>query len=198
MGMLMKKIQRQLVYVVIKPPTGGPITGPSIAGAVRVFNAETNWCLGTVRKITIRPTGTIMAPPMPCRNRAATKLKKECVKPHSIEPSMKTPSEARNTVRAPKRSENQPEIGIKTARLIKYALNPSFNTTGSIPKSRAIIGNEVAMIVESITCTNRAQATIRGSRKVESKRCPEPIAFSSGKAEDAGSSACSLSSSSGP
>jgi hypothetical protein len=34
-GMLMKKIQRQSKAVVMKPPRGGPTTGPTMAGIVR-------------------------------------------------------------------------------------------------------------------------------------------------------------------
>jgi hypothetical protein len=38
-GILMKKIQRQWKKVVMKPPRGGPTTGPTRAGIVRVASA---------------------------------------------------------------------------------------------------------------------------------------------------------------
>ena len=49
----------------MKPPSGGPITGPIKAGMVSQARAEISSDFGTVRRITNRPTGTIIAPPMP-------------------------------------------------------------------------------------------------------------------------------------
>jgi len=63
--MLIQKIQRQEMKVVMKPPSGGPSTGPSSAGMVSQASAEMSSAFGMVRKRTSRPTGTIMAPPMP-------------------------------------------------------------------------------------------------------------------------------------
>ena len=64
-GILIQKIQRQDAKVVMKPPSGGPITGPMSAGTVSQASAEISSAFGTERKITRRPTGTIMAPPRP-------------------------------------------------------------------------------------------------------------------------------------
>ena len=72
-----------------------------------------------MRTITIRPTGTIMAPPMPCKKRAATKKAKERAMPQSIELTMKVAIAAQKTVRPPNLSAIQPEIGMKTARLTR-------------------------------------------------------------------------------
>ena len=57
----------------MKPPSGGPITGPISAGMVSQASAEISSDFGTVRKMTSRPTGTIMAPPMPWMTRNRTK-----------------------------------------------------------------------------------------------------------------------------
>jgi hypothetical protein len=73
--------------------------------------------LGTVRSSTRRPTGTIIAPPMPCTMRARTSIHNDCAKPQAIEPKVKTMIAPVNTRRAPKRSAVQPLIGMKTARL---------------------------------------------------------------------------------
>ena len=101
--------------MVMKPPSGGPITGPISAGMVSQASAEISSDFGTVRRMTSRPTGTIMAPPMPWMMRNSTKSPRPCAKPHAAEPSVKTTIAARNTVRAPKRSAIQPLNGIKTA-----------------------------------------------------------------------------------
>jgi hypothetical protein len=49
----------------MKPPSGGPITGPSKAGTVTHAIALTSALLSMVRNSTRRPTGIIIAPPMP-------------------------------------------------------------------------------------------------------------------------------------
>ena len=49
----------------MKPPTGGPITGPISAGTVSQASEPTSSRFGTDFRITSRPTGTIMAPPIP-------------------------------------------------------------------------------------------------------------------------------------
>jgi hypothetical protein len=61
----MRKIQCHVAYVVMKPPTGGPSTGPMSAGVVTQTMAPTNSRLLIVRTNTMRPTGVIIAPPMP-------------------------------------------------------------------------------------------------------------------------------------
>ena len=64
-----------------------------------------------------RPTGTIMAPPKPCKIRAATNSGSEFENPQNTEPIVKITIAVRKTVRAPNRSAIHPLIGMKTARL---------------------------------------------------------------------------------
>ncbi len=113
--MLIQKIQRQETKVVMKPPSGGPITGPISAGMVSQASAEMSSDFGTVRRITSRPTGTIIAPPMPWMMRNRTKSGSPCAKPQAAEPSVNTTMAARKTLRAPKRSATQPLNGMNTA-----------------------------------------------------------------------------------
>ncbi len=70
-GTLIRKIQCQVKKVVMKPPTGGPTSGPISAGMVSQAIAETSSRFGVARTSTRRATGVIMAPPMPCRKRAS-------------------------------------------------------------------------------------------------------------------------------
>ena len=79
--------------------------------------ALTSSDFGTLRSRTRRPTGTIMAPPMPWTMRAITSSLSELAKPQPIDPTMKPKIAARKTVRAPKRSAVQPLNGMKMARL---------------------------------------------------------------------------------
>ena len=99
----------------MKPPSGGPISGPIIAGIDTQAMALTSSRRSTVRTSTSRPTGVIIAPPMPCTIRAMTKSSSELDSAQPIEPSTNTAMAARNTVRAPNRSAVQPLNGMNTA-----------------------------------------------------------------------------------
>ena len=84
---------------------------------MRYAIAETSSAFGIVRSTTSRPTGTIIAPPIPCRMRASTSSGSVCTNEHAIEPSVNTTIAEQNTVREPKRSASQPERGMKMPRL---------------------------------------------------------------------------------
>ncbi len=85
----------------MKPPSGGPITGPIRAGTVSQASEPTSSRFCTDFRITRRPTGTIMAPPMPWTTRAKTSQPIEPEKPQRIEPIVKMAIARRKTVRAP-------------------------------------------------------------------------------------------------
>ena len=99
----------------MKPPSGGPSTGPTSAGTVTHAIALTSALLSIERSSTSRPTGVIIAPPKPCTMRAITKSVTEEDIAQPIDPDMKTPTAALNTSRAPNRSAVQPLAGMNTA-----------------------------------------------------------------------------------
>ena len=101
--------------MVMNPPSGGPITGPTSAGTVTQAMAFTSALLSIERNSTSRPTGVIIAPPMPCSVRANTKPATDSDSAQPIEPAMNTAIAAENTSRAPKRSAVQPLAGMNTA-----------------------------------------------------------------------------------
>src|SRR3954454_4694605 len=107
-GMLIRKIQCQEKYVVMKPPSGGAITGPTSAGTVTQAMALTSALLSMERSKTRRPTDVTMAPPAPCRMREITKWVTDDDSAQPIEPAMNTAMAIENTARAPKRSAVQP------------------------------------------------------------------------------------------
>ena len=78
---------------------------------------RTRSALPKVRASVMRPTGIIMAPPMPCTTRQATSISMLVARPHSTEPRVKSPIAAAKTRRVPKRSAIQPLTGMNTARL---------------------------------------------------------------------------------
>ena len=73
--------------------------------------------MGTVRSSTSRPTGIIIAPPIPCSTRAPTSMASDCDSPHSTEPRVNSTMAVRNVVREPNRSAAWPLAGMNTARL---------------------------------------------------------------------------------
>src|SRR5260221_7179348 len=173
MGRFIQKIQRQVKKVVINPPTGGPMTGPINAGIVSQASAPTISERGTVRRITNRPTGTIIAPPIPCNARAATKNPVELAKPQQTDPSAKIMMASRKMRRAPNRSANHPDAGMKTAKVNKYEVSANFSLIGASCKSRAIAGNAVERTVASRFSMNKAQATINGTKTRSGKDLPD-------------------------
>ncbi len=85
--------------------------GPSMAGTVSHDIACTSSDLGTLRNMTRRPTGIIMAPATPCSMRAATSMARFCDKPQSSELSANPIIEARKTGLVPNLSATQADIG---------------------------------------------------------------------------------------
>src|SRR3979490_3457289 len=149
----------------MKPPSGGPITGPTSAGTVTHAIALTSALLSIQRSSTSPPTGVIMAPPAPCTIRAITNWVTEEDSAQPIEPTMKTATAIENTARAPKRSAVQPLPAMKPARDNRHEGMASFNVSGGGAISAAIAGSEVAITVESMFSMNRAVATMSGIRR---------------------------------
>ena len=87
------------------------------AGIDTKLIARTSSDLSNVRTIVRRPTGTISAPPMPCRMRQATSTWMFVERPQRSDPSVKRPIADAKTRRVPNRSAIHPLTGMKTARL---------------------------------------------------------------------------------
>ena len=151
--------------MVMKPPSGGPITGPISAGTVTHAIALTSALLSIERSSTSRPTGVIIAPPRPWTMRAITKCVTDEDIAQPIDPNMKTPTAMANTIRAPNRSAVQPLAGMNTASDSRYEVIASFSVSGLVPISAAIAGSDVAITVASMFSMNRAVATMSGIRR---------------------------------
>ena len=78
--------------------------------------ARTSSAWAKVRTIVSRPTGIIIAPPIPCNTRQP-RSPRLLARPHSTEPTVKSPIAAAKTRRVPNRSAIQPLTGMNTARL---------------------------------------------------------------------------------
>ena len=99
----------------MKPPSGGPQIGPISAGMVTSAMALTSSVLSMLRTRMRRPTGVIIAPPMPWTIRASTNSSSERESAQPIEPRTNTPMARRKTWRAPKRSAVHPLAGMQMA-----------------------------------------------------------------------------------
>ena len=95
----------------------GPSIGPIRVGIATKLIARISSDLANVRTMVSRPTGTIIAPPQPCRMRHATSAWMLLEMPQRNDPNVNRPIADENTRRVPKRSAIQPLIGINTAKL---------------------------------------------------------------------------------
>ncbi len=93
--------------------------GAANAGQVRIAIARTSPCRSPPLSTTSRPTGTIKAPPTPCKTRQAHSSIKEFEAAQSPEATVKIRMAHMNTVREPSRSVIQPLNGITIARVTK-------------------------------------------------------------------------------
>ena len=101
----------------MSPPMSGPSMGPINPGMATKLMARINSDLAKVRTMVSRPTGSIIAPPQPCRMRLATSQWMSVEMPHKNEPRMKMAMADPNTRRVPNRFAIQPLMGMNTARL---------------------------------------------------------------------------------
>ena len=88
--------------------------GPISAGMVSQVMAERISSFRTWRSSSRRATGSIMAPPSPCRLRAAISSPRPVARPHSTEARVNSTIAAMKTRFAPKRSATQDDSGMKT------------------------------------------------------------------------------------
>ncbi len=143
----------------MKPPSGGPISGAVSPGHVSRAIARISPAFSVPRSTTSRPIGTIIAPPTPCRTRAATKLAGDHAKAHNPEAAVKITIADANTARPPYRSAAHPPGRIITATVSRYAEIPTCKSTAVDPSAAAICGSAGAMIVPSRNSMKKHPAT---------------------------------------
>jgi len=81
----------------------GPSMGATRAGMEMKLITLSNSDLAKLRTRVSRPTGTIIAPPQPCRMRQATSRWMLLEMPQSSDPTVKMPMAEAKTRRVPKR-----------------------------------------------------------------------------------------------
>lgn len=120
--------------------------------------ALTNPAFGVLRAMINRPTGTIIAPPMPCTNRASTNPSRLRAVVHVTEPG-KSRSPRCKTFRAPKRSATQPLDWNEDRKADQMRVLSASRNGSTCRDHRAIVGSAVEMIVLSMFSMKRAVAT---------------------------------------
>jgi hypothetical protein len=147
--MLTRKIQCHERMSTSTPPRNGATIGAASAGQVRIAMAVTSWSRPARRSTTSLPTGTISAPPRPCRIRHSvnsTRPEEAAQRADAIVKSAMAPTK---TVREPTRSVIHPLTGMNTASVTRYAVIATPTAAESTPRSRPIAGAAVARIVPS-------------------------------------------------
>jgi hypothetical protein len=168
---LIRNSHRQPASVRIRPPASGATTGAISAGQTSTDITLRMSALAVRANTTRRPTGTIIAPPIPCMTRRTTSSAKLEESAHASEDSVKMAIAARNTGRAPHRCANQPPSGISTASVTRYAAMTRPIEVDCTCRARPIRGAAVRTIVPSRfsmkkqPATSRATARSRGSSR---------------------------------
>src|SRR5580700_5444452 len=95
----------------------GPSMGAIRAGMETKLMVRRRSDFANVRTRVSRPTGTIMAPPQPCRMRQANRTWMLLETPQRNDHSVNRPMADADFRRVPHRSAIQPLMGMNTARL---------------------------------------------------------------------------------
>ena len=156
-GRLTKKTQRHESSVTRSPPSTGPMAGAKAVPMVIMLAARTRSDGGNTRNSIAMPTGTNMPPPAPWMTRKMTSSVMFCASPQRTDPNVKTTMADISTRFPPKRSPNQPEAGMNTARLTRYAMTIPSTAVGAMWKSRPIVGKATFTIVMSMMFMNMAE-----------------------------------------
>jgi hypothetical protein len=151
-GMLMKKIQCQLIAWVSTPPASSPIEPP--AEATKAYTPIARACSprsGNMVTIMPRTTAEVIAPPIPCTNRPITSISWPCASPQNSDAAVKRTRPARKTVRRPIRSPKRPASSSRPPKAIRYAFTTQARLDWEKPRSSWIVGSATFTTVTSRT-----------------------------------------------
>ena len=116
-GMLTRKIPRQLQFVVITPPSTGPSAVDTPVIAPHTPNATPRSRPRKLFPSRASDVANMIAPPTPCPLRDTISISGSWAKPHSSDPSVKMISPMMNSRLRPYRSASTPEVSSSDARV---------------------------------------------------------------------------------
>ena len=166
-GRLIRNIQCQEAYCTNQPPSVGPTSGPIRPGMATKLIASRNFSRGKARSTVRRPTGSSMAPPVPCRMRAPVSSVSVRDSAQAPEPRANSTMASMKTRRVPNRSASQPVAGITVAIASAYDTTTACMRSGLSPRPRAIAGKAVLTMVASSVCMKKPMATSHSSSREE-------------------------------
>src|SRR3984885_10618186 len=169
-GRLRGKIQRQESPSTSRPPITGPSAGATSVGTISSRFALIRSAGGYARNIIAIPTGISSPPPAPCTARNTTSSGSDVATPHSADAAVNSPMAASTTLRAPNRSPTQPDTGITTASVTRYAVTtPLTDATGTakylLSVGSATLTTVASMMLRNMDATNTAPTTSFGDRR---------------------------------
>ena len=100
------------------------------------------------------PTGASAPPAAPCKKRKNTSIVKFDARPHKADVMVKSANATRKTRLVPQRSPNQPDAGMTTARLRRYATTTASIEVLGTPNWCPIEGRATLTIVPSMMLMN--------------------------------------------
>ncbi len=133
------------------------MAGARVVPMVRMLAARTRSEGGNTRKSMAMPTGANMPPPAPWMTRKKMSWVMFWARPQRTDPTVKTTMADIRTRFPPKRSPSQPEAGMNTARLTRYAMTIPSTAVGAMWKSRPIVGRATFTMVMSMMFMNMAE-----------------------------------------
>ena len=158
-GMFTKKIPRQLQPVVITPPRTGPtatatpVTAPHTANAVPRSRPWNAWASSA------SDVANMIAPPIPCPARAATRNSGPVASAHSSDPAVNTASPIVNSSRRPNMSASEPAVSSSAASDSAYASTTHCSCAKLACNSSWMLGSATFTIVMSTSSMNVPRQT---------------------------------------
>ncbi len=142
-GTFSQKIHCQESPWTTAPPTSGPSATPRPETAPQSPSAIPRRSIGTASLRIVSVSGVTIAPPTPCRARAAISQSIDGESAAAADPSVKMPRPARNTRLRPRRSPSAAPSKRSTAKVNVYAFTVHSRPEMDACRSRCIVGSAV-------------------------------------------------------
>ncbi len=176
-GMLNRKITRQLVMPISQPPSSGPMTVEMLLHAVHVPMAAPRSSPEKVEVITASDAGVSRAPAMPWIPRKMMSVVTSGAAAHSADASPKSVTPSVNIRTSPKMSPSEPPRRISEPSVSRYASTTHCCEASPPPRSRWIAGSATFTTVMSMNAIDdprivamSAKRLARGEREASTPR----------------------------
>ena len=164
------------------PPTTGPSATARPLTPPQMPSAMPRRAGGTAAERSVRVSGVTIAPPTPCRARAATSASMLGASAAAAEPAVKMARPTRNIRLRPNRSPSAAPVRSRTAKVRVYALTVHSSPASEAFKSALITGSAVVttrlssdtMKTATLVTTKVQKVAARALISLISLAAPEP------------------------